>query len=300
MRVALATAARLPDLAPDDRLLLAELRARGVSAEPAVWEEKRDWAEFDAVIVRSCWDSHLKRDAFLEWAHMVGAAGVRLFNPAELLVWNTDKRYLRELQARDVAVVPTVWVEPSNDPAGRPRLADVLERNGLREVVVKPAISAGAHETWRATPATAAGDEARFASLLDGRTGAVMIQPFMDEVLTEGEWALIFVDGNLSHTVIKRPRSGDFRVQPDHGGSTSLVQAPASAVRDALHVVHTAAAAAGVPFAEILYARVDGVMRDGRLVLMELECVEPNLFFECAPGSASRAAGVIVERLSHG
>lgn len=296
LRVALATAAHLPDLTAGDRVLLDELRARGVVAEPAIWNTPLDWTTFDAVIIRSCWDYHLRRDAFVAWLNELTDAGIQLFNPTSLIEWNTDKRYLRELAFRGVPVVPTVWVEPAGSGMPVPELSEVLNAEGWHEAVVKPAVSAGAYETWRTTPLTAVGEQQRFSALMNGASGAVLIQPFLDEVLDEGEWSLIFIAGHFSHAVLKRPAPGDFRVQPNHGGQSELVQASDTLIRDAENVLLGAADATAMRIDEILYARVDGIVQDGRLVLMELECVEPNLFFERAPNAAVRVADVIVER----
>lgn len=292
LRVALATAPHLPDLTADDRLLLDELRDRGVDADPAVWDAPRDWAADDAVVVRSCWDTHLRRHEFLAWVRQLGATTTtRLVNPAPMLAWNTDKRYLRELAAAGVRVAPTVWVSA----AGRaPGLAALLDAEGWEQAVVKPAVSAGAYETWRTTAADAAADDDRFAALVGGAHGAVLVQPFLDEVLDEGEWSLIFVAGRFSHAVLKRPAPGDFRVQPQHGGRTERAEPPAALVDDAESVLRAAARATGVRPAALLYARVDGIVQDGRLVLMELECVEPNLFLAHAPGAAARLADALI------
>ena len=291
LHVALATEARLSDLTADDRLLLAELRRRGVRAEPAVWDAPRDWETFDAVVVRSCWDSHLRRGEFVEWAARVAASGARLLNPAPLLVWNSDKRYLRELSARGVAVVPTAWVSAAGGAA--PSLSDVLGAEGWDEAVVKPAISAGAYETWRTSAGRAPADEARFAALVRSGAGDVLVQPFVEQVLREGEWSLVFVAGRFSHAVRKRPAAGDFRVQSQFGGLTVAAAPPATLVGDADAVLGAAARCTGLRADEILYARVDGVEREGRLLLMELECVEPDLFFETAPGAAGRVADAL-------
>ena len=290
--MALATERRLPDLTSDDRVLLAELRARGAHAEPAVWDAPREWGELDAVVIRSCWDSHLRRDEFLEWTRRVVAAGARLLDPAPLVEWNTDKRYLRDLAARGVAVVPTRWVAEGAPVV--PALAELLGAEGWEEAVVKPAISAGAYETWRTSAAAAPGDEARFAALVRGGAGEVLVQPFVERLLRDGEWSLVFFAGAYSHAVRKRPAPGDFRVQPQFGGLTETATPPASLVADAARVVEAAARATGLATREVLYARVDGVEEEGRLVLMELECVEPNLFFEHDPQAAARFADALL------
>ncbi|MGI8508758.1 MAG: ATP-grasp domain-containing protein [Gemmatimonadaceae bacterium] len=305
IRVALATAARLSGLTADDRILLDELRSRGVAAEPVVWDAPCDWSQFDAAIIRSCWDSHLKRDAFLAWVAHLTDIGVYLFNSAPLIAWNMDKRYLRELSARGVAVVPTEWAgsdaSAGNDLAPQspaPRLHDVLSINGWAEAVVKPAVSAGAYETWRTTRATAASDQTRLDALLNDHTGVVMIQPFMDEVVEQGEWSLIFVAGSFSHAVLKRPATDDFRVQETHGGSTDAVDAPVRLIDDAAAVLSAAAEATGMLPHDVLYARVDGIVQDDRLVLMELECVEPTLFFEYAPNAAAYVSDALLNRVA--
>ena len=291
-RIALATAPHLPDLFPDDRLLLDELRARGVRASAEVWDAPHSWSAFDAVIVRSCWDSHLRRDAFVRWAHEVEASGAHLHNPAALLAWNTDKRYLRDLESRGVRVVPTAWVERRSGEI--PSLHSVLEAQGWDESVVKPSISAGAHDTWRTSRAAAPGHEARFAALVASTPGAVLVQPFVPEVQGVGEWSLVFLGGRFSHAVRKRAKAGDFRVQSEHGGLTETAVPGGSLTRDALDVIAAAAEAVGIPTAEVVYARVDGVERDGRLLLMELECTEPQLFLSFDTGAPARAADALL------
>ncbi len=306
LRVALATAARVPNLTADDRVLLDELQSRGVVAEPMVWDAPCDWNRFDAAIIRSCWDSHLKRDAFLAWVAHLTNIGVYLFNAAPLISWNMDKRYLRELSAHGVAVVPTEWagsdvgddLVPQLVPQLAPQLHEVLSANGWTEAVVKPAISAGAYETWRTTRASAASDQTRLDALLNGNVGAVMIQPFMDEVVEQGEWSLIFVAGSFSHAVLKRPATGDFRVQETHGGSTDAVEAPVRLIDDAAAALSAAADATGMLPHDVLYARVDGIVQNDRLVLMELECVEPTLFFEYAPNAAAYVSDALLNRVA--
>ena len=291
IRIALATERRLPELTSDDRVLLAELRRRGVDAGPAVWDAPLDWGAFDAVVIRSCWDSHLRRAEFVDWTRRVEEAGVRLLDPVPLVEWNTDKRYLRDLAALGIAVVPTRWVS-AGGPA--PRLAELLAAEGWEQGVVKPAISAGAYHTWRTSAATAPDDEARFTALVHGGAGEVLVQPFVEGVMREGEWSLVFFAGRFSHAVRKRPADGDFRVQPQFGGLTEATAAPPPLVADGARVVEAAAHATGLEPRDLLYARVDGVEDEGRLVLMELECVEPNLFFEHDAGAAYRFADALL------
>jgi len=168
-RVALATYAALSTLNPDDQLLLASLRTMGIASEAAVWDNPDvDWSRFDVVVVRSCWDDHLRPAAFAAWIDRVDASGARLVNPSALLRWNSDKRYLRELAVDGVNVVPTEWIERATLGTSRPpTLSAVLEDTGWGQVVIKPVVSASAHDTWRTSLERVSVDEARFARVVE-------------------------------------------------------------------------------------------------------------------------------------
>jgi glutathione synthase/RimK-type ligase-like ATP-grasp enzyme len=282
-RIALATQAALPDLCDDDQLLVPALAARGVHASAAVWSDSSvDWTAFDAVVIRSCWDYHLRHDDFLAWVARLEHAGVALWNPPAVIRWNAEKGYLRQLDERGVRIVPTRWIERGS--AGT--LHDVLHDAGWDAAVVKPAISASAHETWRTSRDAAEHDEARFRALV-GR-GRVLVQPFMDEVVASGEWSLVFIGGEFSHAMLKRARSGDFRVQSEHGGSASRGDPGASIVEQARRALHAGAS-------DSLYERVDGCVVDGEFVLMELELIEPLLYLAEHPDAPARFASALVE-----
>lgn len=302
--VALVTYAGAPALTADDALLQRALHAHGVATEAVVWSSGIDWGRFDLVLLRSTWDYYLRMEEFAAWLDMLERLAVPVLNPLPALRWNCDKRYLLELQADGIEIVPTVFLPP--DAAGPSRetsrsLGGILSKAGWADAVVKPAISAAAHETWRTSMATAERDEPRFRALRSAGNGGVLVQPFMEEVVREGEWSLVFLDGAFSHAAIKRPLGGDFRVQQEHGGSYAPASAPPGLVADAARAVAASAVRARVEPANLAYARVDGVARsDGsqmRLVLMELECVEPSLFFLQEPAAADRMAGALLARL---
>lgn len=279
MHMALATCAELPQLAADDQLLQAALTRRGHQANAAVWDDPAvDWASYDAVIVRSCWDYHRRPDDFLVWIDRLDELGVHLWNPPALLRWNIDKGYLLELKARGVPVVPTVYLERGS-PAD---LAALMNTHGWVEAVVKPAVGATSFHTWRTSAPTAAADQGRLAALL--ATRALLVQPLMPQI-AEGEWSLLFFGGAWSHTVLKRPAPGDFRSQDDFGGTAERREPPpgvAAQARAILATLHE-------PW---LYARVDGLLVNGVFTLMELELIEPSLFLGLAPGAADRLAAL--------
>ena len=280
-RIALATSAKLPTLNDDDRLLIPALAELGLAAVPAVWDAPDVcWDECHAVLVRSCWDYHHRLEEFLAWVTRLERAGVPLWNPPAVLRWNSHKGYLRDLAARGVPIVPTRWLE-----RGAPvDLAGLLRDAAWQEAVVKPAVSASAHGTWRTSLETASGDQRQFDDLLGA--GDVMVQPFMSEVRDAGEWSLLFLGGRFSHAVLKRPAAGDYRVQWEFGGTAVTMAPPGTPLADAEAVM---AALPGDP----VYARVDGVERDGRLVLMELELIEPHLFLGWDAGAAARLARAV-------
>jgi glutathione synthase/RimK-type ligase-like ATP-grasp enzyme len=286
MRLALATYAALPALTADDALLLPELARLGISARAAVWDDPTArWDDFDAVVIRSCWDYHRKPAAFQAWVRRLEAFGLRVLNPPAVLRWNADKRYLRDLASAGVPVIPTVWI----DQGARTSLAEILSAHGWSDVVVKPAVSASAHQTWRVAAADATDVQPRFSAL--AALGHVLVQPFVDEIRTTGEWSLVFLGGAFSHAVVKRPRDGDFRVQSEHGGSYTAA-APPEALIDA---ARAALAAAPGP---CVYARVDGCVVDGVFRLMELELLEPGLFLATSPEAPRRFGRAIAGALA--
>lgn len=288
MRVALATHAGLPSLADDDRLLMAALAGRGIDASPAVWSDAAvDWSRFSCVVVRSCWDYHLKAAAFHAWIDRLERSRVAVWNPPATIRWNADKRYLRDLAARGVAAVPTMYVEQGDSTP----LHEVLRAQGWERAVVKPAVSASAHATWTTDRARSAGDDERFRALTT-RT-RTLVQPFVDAVVESGEWSLVFIDGAYSHAVLKRPCAGDFRVQEEHGGSARVLEPDARVIASAGDVL----AAAGSMGTGSLYARVDGCIARDAFVLMELELIEPTLYLGTSRGAADRLADAVVERL---
>jgi glutathione synthase/RimK-type ligase-like ATP-grasp enzyme len=284
-RLAFATYREAPALTEDDRLVVTALARRGVAVEPVVWNALDvDWSALDRIVIRSTWDYHLEPDAYARWLRSFLARPGSLWNPPTAVLGNLDKRYLIDLAGQGVPVVPTAHV-----PRGEGQtLRDVLEKHRWDEVVVKPAVSASARGTWRSALSTAAADEARFVA--QTRAQDVLVQPYCPEI-AGGEWSLIFFEGRYSHAVLKRPAAGDFRVQRHLGGHPEAAAPGARLVDEAA----AALAALGPP---LLYARVDGIERDGGFVLMELEINEPFLFLALADGAPARFADAIARVLS--
>jgi glutathione synthase/RimK-type ligase-like ATP-grasp enzyme len=296
-RIAVATHPGKPEITEDDRPAFDLVEAHGIAVEAIPWSrEGADWGGFDAVLIRSTWDYHRHPAAFREWAEEVEESGARLWNPADVVAWNSEKTYLRDLEKAGIPIVPTRWVAAT---ASAPSLASLLREKSWPEVVVKPTVSASAYRTMRMKTGQAAEHQQDFAALL-ADSGA-MIQPLMEEIVTEGEWSLLYFrqEGRLhfSHAVLKTPKAGDFRVQSELGGQ-SLEKDPPYALRE--QVDELVAKASRVAPDELLYARVDGVVSRGEhapagtFLLMELELIEPFIFLEAAAGAAENFAAAIV------
>jgi hypothetical protein len=292
--IALATYASLPDLALDEQPLVESLAALGVHARAAVWDDPSiAWHELDAVVVRSCWDYHLRYDDFFRWIDRVTRCGVPIWNPPATLRWNSRKTYLHDLSIGGVRTVPTLWLLPDNPRAATASLATILADTGWERAVVKPIISASAHETWSVTLDEAredtAAQDARLRALI-ARLGA-MVQPFVREVESDGEWSLQFFGGVFSHAVRKYAALGDFRVTREWGGWHEGVMPPPNVIAQAQHALRAAPG-------DSLYARVDGVLIDGNLVVTELELLEPSLFLDADPSAPPRFAQAIAHVLA--
>ena len=282
-RVALITWNGLPHGAESERLLAPHLANAGVDAEFVDWRDPAiDITRFDLVVLRTCWDYHLHIAEFLDWLQRT-AYVVSVENAPGTVLWNYNKFYLRELEAQGMQIAPTVFVaDGSIDAADRERMLD------WQKIVVKPAVSATAHNTWLMESAAFL----REAEPARKMQGPYLVQQFVPEVATNGEISFIYIDGAYSHAVLKRPAAGDFRVQIDFGGSAEPLAPTATLLQQANEI------ALAVPHVrDSLYCRIDAVEKDGGLLLMELELIEPELFLGLADGAAERFAEAILRRL---
>jgi len=284
-RIAFATCARLADGFEDDREA-AEL----LDAEFVVWNDPEvDWSQYDHVVIRSAWDYTIQRDAFVAWARSLGD---KVSNPPELIAFNSDKAYLGAL---GVPTVPTTYVVPGGEvPALR------------GEIVVKPTVSAGGRDTGRFDPDHH--DEAR--ALIAEITGAgrvAMVQPYVEGVDAQGETAVVFLGGEVSHVLHKKPVLREQGTQPlldpDDPASEAAVMHDDDLVTaheaspEFLDLAHAAAGEIGARFGVPLYLRVDMVPGPSGPVVMELEAVEPCLYLDLVPGAAKRLADAVRARL---
>lgn len=279
---AFLTTADLTGFVTDDHLALAPLAERGWNVEHVPWRSDTDWNHFDAVVVRSTWDYQASPVHFLQALQRIDASDARLANSLDVIRWNMDKRYLRDLAAQDVAIPRTVWLPKLADDDDLPRLFGELSTD---EIIIKPVVSANADHTYRLRREESG---CRLAEIVDVfAERACMVQPFLPGVVEEGEYSVMFFLGDVSHAILKTPKHGDFRVQEEHGGRISSVPA----TRELVAAGHRAFG--GITPAP-LYARADFVRDDDRFLLMELELIEPALYFRMDKKAAARFADALV------
>ena len=276
----------LGNILADDGLLQAALARRGLSSVRVDWADTSvDWAAFGCAVFRTTWDYFERFAEFTAWLNRLESL-TRVCNPVPTVRWNVDKHYLADLDARGVPVVPSRFLERGSTQS----LSDVLADTGWDEAVIKPCVSGAARHTYRVNRATAAEIQPRLTELLSAE--AMIVQPFMADIARSGEDSLMAFGGAYSHAVRKVPKAGDFRVQDDHGGTVSAHAPTAEQVELCERAM---AAVSPVP----VYGRVD-VVRDpaGRLAIMELELIEPELWVRMHPPAADAFAEAVVRFLS--
>jgi glutathione synthase/RimK-type ligase-like ATP-grasp enzyme len=253
------------------------LRAVGAEVVAVPWTEFAGPKGIDLILPLVTWGYHLRLAEWLAFLDRAEGQAWPMLNPPQLLRWNSDKAYLAELGRKGIASVPTLEVDHLNEAA----LTAAHTLLGSKQLVIKPPVSAAAFGTYRLGPGEPVPTEVHGQRML--------VQPWLGAVVEEGEYSLILFGGRFSHCVAKRPKAGDFRVQPDHGGTTEPAELPEGAL------VLAEAALAAAP-AAATYARVDLIRGDdGALQLMELELIEPALFLHCVPEAKARFAEAILE-----
>lgn len=280
-RAAFLTLAEQGDFVIDDDLAHAPLARRGWRVETVPWNRPGvDWQRYDLVAIRSTWDYQHQADAFLTTLGAIEASGARLENPLEIVRWNMRKTYLRDLAAKGVPVVPTIWRERLSPGDLRP-LFDATE---CEEAVIKPVMSGNAQGAWRLDRAGVESQAAEIEAYFADR--ALMMQSFEQAIVSEGEFSLLYFNGEFSHAILKVPKPGDFRVQEEHGSEIrSITPEPA--------LLAAGNAAIDAIGRKLLYARADLVRHGDEFRVMELELVEPALYLRMDPGAPDRFADAV-------
>jgi hypothetical protein len=264
-----------------DHLVFPALQELGWQGVEVPWSIKTDWSQFDGVVIRSPWDYQGRVPEFLQVLKEIEESGSKLLNSLDIVKWNLHKSYLRELSDRGVPVVPTLWVDGFSQSA----FGDLSRALGAESLVVKPTVGANADHTYWIRDRRDQSQLKAAARVFADRE--CMVQPFIESIVERGEYSLFYFNGTYSHAIQKSPKSGDFRVQEEHGGTIKGVK-PTPLQLDiggrALDSVRES----------LLYARVDLVeIKYNQWALIELELIEPSLYFPYCAEAPSRFARAI-------
>lgn len=282
MKIAILTCEKLPDLNPEDQKIIPALAKHNIKATAAIWNDKSiNWTDFDYLIFRNTWDYFEKETEFKIWLDQIEKLGIKTLNPIAIIKQNIHKFYLREMEQQGITILPTVFIDKTNHL----NLAELIPSR-WKKAVIKPAFSAGSYLTEVFEKSEIQALNEKYKNIAAEKE--LLLQEFMPEIQTLGETSFIFFNKKFSHAVNKKPVDGDFRVQSLFGGKYTLVQPHPEMIEKAQKVVDT--------FKEnLLYARVDGILIDDELYLMEIECIEPDLYFNLSENAMERFVAEIVE-----
>lgn len=265
-----------PTVENEDDILLKFLQQKGLNIEKVIWNDPQiAWGNYDLAILKSPWDYFDLIDDFYAWLENLKANNIRLLNPIDTVKWNADKHYLQDIKAKGLLVTPSIFLE-KDTPI---QLDTYFEAFNTEKFIVKPCVSGGSKNTFKVTRENVVDINNKLAKLIAEE--AFIVQPFLNEIEEEGEWSFLFFDQQFSHALLKKAKSGDFRVQHAHGGTIHPQQAPAELLKSAQQYVDEFAKGC-------LYARVDGAVVNGAFLLMELELIEPFLFLDTDPNACER------------
>tara|TARA_R110000737_G_scaffold283443_1_gene290045 strand:+ start:1027 stop:1908 length:882 start_codon:yes stop_codon:yes gene_type:complete len=279
----------LADFEAYDYLIDEPMLALGWKTELVSWRNDQvNWSDYAAVIIRTPWDYQDDMAGFLKVLADIEQSTAQLENSLNVVTWNINKSYLKNLAAEQVTIVPTLW--PTAFDASN--MAGYFEHFATDQIVLKPRVSANADNTFWLTKDNY---QAKLAALSQAfASRELMVQPFMADICQEGEFSLFYFNGQYSHTILKTPAKGDFRVQEEHGGGL-LTVTPKAALTAA---ANTTMQAISKLHGELLYARIDFVRYQDTFALMEAELIEPSLYFNMDEASAQRFANAFAARMS--
>jgi glutathione synthase/RimK-type ligase-like ATP-grasp enzyme len=274
MKIALLTCKNWPNAFEKEQALATEI-SKNIDVDVVVWNDPSvNWASYDYLVFRTVWDYFEHPIEFTAWLETLEKLKIRTFNPLPIIKRNLHKFYLQDLERQGVDIIPTVFIPKNTDLD-----LSFLKVKKWEKAVIKPAISAGSYWTTLFSQAEITTVEAQYKELALERD--LLVQPFMPEIQTMGEVSLLFFQGKFSHSVLKKPKKGDFRIQSQFGGQYQTYEPDVSVIETAAHIIKTFGG-------DLLYARVDGILKNGKFLLMELELIEPDLYFDYAPDAKKR------------
>jgi len=272
MKIGILTCDRLPELLESDQKLIPLFAKENIAAKAVIWDDESvDWTEFDYLIFRNTWDYYQKEIAFNLWLNKIESLRIKTLNPISIIQKNKHKFYLKELKKEGISILPTIFLEKNSTSN-----LQVLIPENWEKIVIKPAFSAGSYLTKLINRSEIESIQTEFKEHFEIKD--FLLQEFRPEIKELGETSFIFFDGKFSHAVNKKPIESDFRVQIQYGGKYTLIQPNADLLLQAELVLSK------IP-EKLLYARVDGIVIENKLHLMEIELIEPDLYFDLADGA---------------
>lgn len=267
----------------EDQLIIEALEAKGLKVHRTNWDNPDfDWSSTEYVLFRAIWDYFDRFPEFSKWLKETSKK-TKMINPSEQIVWNMDKHYLKNLEDNGVNIVKTDFVEIGDNRSLKQTIADT----GWEHVILKPAVSGGARHTYKIKPGESDQHEAIFKILI--KEEAMLLQPFQKNIMEKGEVSFMVFGGEYSHAVLKKAKAGDFRVQDDHGGTVHDYEASPEEI---VFVQNVMAQCNTIP----VYGRVDVTWdNDDKLALVELEIIEPELWFRESVHAAKMLANAVVD-----
>ncbi len=278
-RCAFLTMDDMSDFVTDADLSIAPMNALGWDVQMVPWRARNaGWDDFELVYICTPWDYPDDVHGFLDVLEEIDRSSAKLVNSLDLVRWNLEKTYLRELESHGAAVVPSLWYSRIDEFD----LEAAFAAHDVESLVAKPVVGANAADTFVLDRSADTKVMTSLASAFEDR--AFFVQPFIESIRTEGEYSLFFLGGRYSHAILKAPKAGDFRTQEEHGARIMAVEPPVGLERTARNIVDMVEP-------RPVYVRADFVRGDdGRFLLMELELIEPSLYFRTDPESARRFA----------
>ena len=285
MKVAILSCKNFPNLYQTDQFLIPELAKHSITAKPAVWDDKTiNWNDFDYLIFRNTWDYFEKETEFNIWLDHIQSLGIKTLNAIEIIQRNKHKFYLREMEKEGIKILPTIFI----DKTSALDLIEIIPPD-WKKAVIKPAYSGAAYLTEVFDISQIQQINLQYRPIAAEKE--LLLQKFMPEIISEGETSFIFFNKKFSHCINKKPAQGDFRVQVQFGGIYTSVNPSQNLINQAQDVVNT--------FDEkLLYTRIDGIIINNELHLMEAECIEPDLYFNYSETSRQRLVDAILELIS--
>lgn len=282
-KCAILTMDSLDEFVAYDKKLDMPMITLGWQLDYISWhKENVNWNQYQAVIIRSTWDYQNDIDAFLKVLETIDNSSAKLLNSLNIVHWNVNKNYLKQVDAKGASIVPTLWV----DKFDYTMIGSYFTEFGTQQIVIKPTVSANSDNTFWLKDNTYHENKEILKQSLKNRQ--LMVQPFVPAIIEQGEYSIFYFAGKYSHSILKKPKSGDFRVQEEHGGLLMSVKPNKKLLSVAERALNT------IP-EKVLYARIDLVEYQGHYRVMEIELIEPSLYFNLCEDAASKFSQAFAE-----